>query len=77
MHSVPRLKGVLGAAYHNFGQDLKPCFLRIIRHRSEAGEEERPVLASDIVRTQGKKTIMKEPYLVKGRPGQRKFFFKK
>ena len=48
MHSVPRLKGVLGAAYHNFGQNLKPCFLRIIRHRSEAGEEQRPVWASGI-----------------------------
>ena len=47
---------------------LRPSLLivRIIRHRSEAGEEQRPVWASDTFLTKGKKTCMKEPYLVKG-----------
>ena len=32
MHSVPRLKGGLGAANHNAEQDIKPCFLRLKGH---------------------------------------------
>ena len=65
MHSVPRLKDGSGAANHNADQNLKPCSLRITRHRSEAGEEQRPVWASDIHWTEGKESCIKEPYLVK------------
>ena len=43
MPSIPRLKDGLGAANHNSDQNIKPCFLGIIRHRSEAEQEQRPV----------------------------------
>jgi hypothetical protein len=56
--SVPRLKDGLGKANHNADQILKPCFLRIVRRRSEAGEEQRPVWASGIHWTEGKETFM-------------------
>ena len=64
--SVPRLKDGLGKANHNADQILKPCFLRIIRRRSEAGEEQRPVWASGIHWTEGKETCIKAPHLVEG-----------
>ena len=64
--SVPRLKDGLGKANHNADQILKPFFLRIIRRRSEAGEEQRPVWASGIHWTEGKETCIKAPQLVEG-----------
>jgi hypothetical protein len=51
--SVPRLKDGLGKANHNADQILKPCFLRIIRRRSEAGEEQRPGIRNSLDRRQG------------------------
>ena len=45
---------------------LRPCLLivRIIRHRSEAGEEQRPVCwVSRTLWTEGKETCIKAPYL--------------
>ena len=51
--SVPRLKDGLGKANHNTDQILKPCFLRIIRRRSEAGEEQRPGIRNSLDRRQG------------------------
>ena len=52
--SPPGLKDGLDAANHHADQNLKPCFLRIIRHRSEAEQEQRPVWASGILWTEGK-----------------------
>ena len=45
---------------------LRPSLriVRIIRHRSEAGEEQRPVWASGIHWTEGKETCIKAPHLV-------------